>query len=153
MHVHIVFCCGPERVLFTNKLSECWCRISIPCWYRISRELHKLACPIVMYGRQLFIVVFQKVYKVFTKTLISLFPACHQRLYLHQVSYVDVLQLTRFANSTRRGRRRRRRRRRRSTIFTDIYCITSGHWYIILCLYMHILPHKYMTHHYQNTTS
>ena len=28
MHVHIVLCCGAKRVLFTNKLSECWCRIS-----------------------------------------------------------------------------------------------------------------------------
>ena len=30
MHVHIVLCCGAKTVLFTNKLSECWCRISIP---------------------------------------------------------------------------------------------------------------------------
>ena len=30
MHVHIVLCCGVKRVLFTNKLSECWCCISIP---------------------------------------------------------------------------------------------------------------------------
>ena len=27
--VHIFLCCGAKRVLFTNKLSECWCRISI----------------------------------------------------------------------------------------------------------------------------
>ena len=46
-------------------------------------------------------------YKVFTKTLISLFPACHRSLYLHQVSYVGVLRLVRFANSTRRRSRRR----------------------------------------------
>ena len=30
MHVHIVICCGVKRVLFTNKLSECWCRIISP---------------------------------------------------------------------------------------------------------------------------
>ena len=30
MHVHIVLCCGVKRVLFTNKLSECWCRIINP---------------------------------------------------------------------------------------------------------------------------
>ena len=42
--------------------------------------------------------------KVFTKTLISLFPACHQSLYLHQVSNVGVLRLVRFANATRRRR-------------------------------------------------
>ena len=44
--------------------------------------------------------------KVFTKTLICLFPACHQTLYLYQVSYVGVLRLVRFANSTRKKRRR-----------------------------------------------
>ena len=27
MHIHIVVCCGVKRVLFTNKLSEYWCRI------------------------------------------------------------------------------------------------------------------------------
>ena len=30
MRVHIVLCCGVKRVLFTNKLSECWCRIINP---------------------------------------------------------------------------------------------------------------------------
>ena len=30
MHIHIVVCCGVKRVLFTNKLSECWCRIVNP---------------------------------------------------------------------------------------------------------------------------
>ena len=44
--------------------------------------------------------------KVFTKTLICLFPACHQSLYLYQVSYVGVLWLVRFANLTRRRKRR-----------------------------------------------
>ena len=63
------------------------------------RELHKLACPIVMYGPKLFIKS-----KVFTKT----YSLCvtMQSLYLYQVSYVGVLQLVRFANSTRRRRRR-----------------------------------------------
>ena len=163
MHVHIVLCCGVKTVLFTNKLSKCWCHIINPylftkfhtskpfgkrvtqhacshcsllwcenginklseCWCRINipylftkfhtskhlgkrvtqtcmfilffvvvrkgyclptsyqnvgvvsifptclpsfmhlsilvRELHKLACPIVMYGPKMFIVVLQKV--------------------------------------------------------------------------------------------
>ena len=117
MHVHIVFCCGVKTVLFTNKLSECWChvinsylftkfrtskhlgkRVTQTCMFTLFfvvvrkgyclptscqnvgvifvfptclpsfmhpsisvRELHKLACPIVMYGPKLFIVVFQKV--------------------------------------------------------------------------------------------
>ena len=30
MHIHIVVCFGVKTVLFTNKLSECWCRISNP---------------------------------------------------------------------------------------------------------------------------
>ena len=30
MHVHIVLCCGAKTVLFTNKLSNCWCRIINP---------------------------------------------------------------------------------------------------------------------------
>ena len=30
MHVHIVLCCGVKTVLFTNKLSECWCHIINP---------------------------------------------------------------------------------------------------------------------------
>ena len=30
MHIHTVLCCGVKRVLFTNKLSECWCHISNP---------------------------------------------------------------------------------------------------------------------------
>ena len=66
MHVHIVLCCGAKRVLFTNKLSECWCCIINPYLFTKFhtsklRELHKLACPIVMYGLKLFIVVFLKI--------------------------------------------------------------------------------------------
>ena len=117
MLVHIVLCCGVKMVLFTNKLSGCWCHIinsyrftkfhtskhlgkrvtqtcmftlffvvvrkgcCLPTSYQnvgvvsvyptcvlsfmhpstLVRELHKLACPIVMYGPKLFIVVFQKV--------------------------------------------------------------------------------------------
>ena len=43
------------------------------------RELHKHACPIVMYGLKLFIVVFPKS-KVFSNMLICLIPARHQIL-------------------------------------------------------------------------
>ena len=42
--------------------------------------------------------------KVFTKTLLCLFPAHYQSLYLYHVSYVGVLWLVRFTNSTRRRR-------------------------------------------------
>ena len=54
------------------------------------------------YFGQLFFCGFPKS-KVFTQTLICLFPARHQTLYLYQVSYyVGVFQLVRFVNSTRR---------------------------------------------------
>ena len=163
MHVHIVLCCGAKRVLLTNKLSECWCRIINPYLltkFHTSKHLGKRVTQTCMFT--LFFVVVQKGYtlftnklsecwhciskpylftkfhasqhfgkrvtqtcmpycnvcakvvycgfpksKVFTKTLISLFPAYHQSLYLHQVSYVGVLRLVRYANSTRRRRRRR----------------------------------------------
>ena len=164
MHVHIVLCCGVKTVLFTNKLSECWCHILNPYLFtkfHTSKHLGKRVTQTCMFT--LFFVVVRKGYclptsyqnvsvvsvysiylctkfhaskhfgkrvtqtcmpycnvwaevvycgfpksKVFTKTLISLFPVCHQSLYLHQVSYVGVLWLVRFVNSTRRRRRRRR---------------------------------------------
>ena len=117
MHVHIVLCCGAKRVLFTNKLSECWCRISI--FYlctkfhaskHFGKRVTQTCMPYCNVWAEVVYCGFPKS-KVFTKTLISLFPACHQSLYLHQVSYVGVLRLVRFVNSTRRRRRRRRRRR------------------------------------------
>ena len=68
MHIHIVVCCGVKRVLFTNKLSEFGVVSVVPTCLPsfmhpsiLVRELHKFACPIVMYGPKLFIVVFQKV--------------------------------------------------------------------------------------------
>ena len=155
MHVHIVLCCGVNMVLFTNKLSECWCNINpyLLTKFHTSKHLGKRVTQTCMFT--LFFVVVRKGYclptsyqnvgvvskfhaskhfskrvtqtcmpycnvwaevvycgfpksKVFTKTLISLFPACHQSLYLHQVSYVGVLRLVRLANSTR-GRRRRKK--------------------------------------------
>ena len=69
------------------------------------RELHKLACPIFNYVWAEVIYCGFPNSKVFTKTLICLFLACHQSLYHYQVSYVGVLRLVRFANSTRRRRR------------------------------------------------
>ena len=68
MHVHNVVCCGAKRVLFTNKLSECWCRISISYLFtkfhaskHFGKRVTQTCMPIVMYGPKLFIVVFQKV--------------------------------------------------------------------------------------------
>ena len=160
MHIHIVVCCGVKRVLFTNKLSECWCCIINPYLFtkfhtskHFGKRVTQHACShcsllwcekgivyqhvirlLVSYLIPYLLTKFhaskhfgkrvtqtcmpycnvwaEVVYcgfpksKVFTKTLISLFPACHQSRYLHQVSCVGVLQLVRFANSTRRRRRR-----------------------------------------------
>ena len=160
MHIHIVVCCGVKRILFTNKLSECCCRIINPylftkfhtskhfgkrvtqhacshcsllwcengivyqqvirIWCCISspylftkfhaskyfgKRVTQICMPYCNVWAEVVYCGFPKS-KVFTKTLISLFPVCHQSLYLHQVSYVGVLQLVRFANSTRRRRRR-----------------------------------------------
>ena len=49
MHVHIVLYCGAKGVLFTNKLSECWCRISNPYIPTILvRELHNMHVHIIL---------------------------------------------------------------------------------------------------------
>ena len=45
-------------------------------------ELQELACRIVMYGPELFFVVFQKK-EMFTQILLRLFSACHQTLLPH----------------------------------------------------------------------
>ena len=70
VHIPIVLFCGAKRVLFTNKLSEYWCHnlsLKPTCLSSFMhpslqvRELHKHACPILMYGPKLFFVVFQTV--------------------------------------------------------------------------------------------
>ena len=111
MHVPIVFCCGAKRVLFTNKLSEYWCHIINPYLFtkfHRSKHLGKRVMQTCMAYCNVWVEVvycgFPK-NKVFTKTLISLFPVHHQTLYLYQVSYVGVLRLVRFVNSTKRRRR------------------------------------------------
>ena len=64
MHVYIVLCCGAKRVLFTNKLLECWCRIINPyvfTKFHTSKHFGKRVTQTCMsYGPKLFIVVFQK---------------------------------------------------------------------------------------------
>ena len=102
MHVHIVLCCGVKRVLFTNKLSECWCRISILYLFtkfhaskHFGKRVTQTCMPYCNVWAEAVYWGFPKS-KVFTKTLISLFPVRHQSLYLYQVSYVGVLRLVRF---------------------------------------------------------
>ena len=101
MHVHIVLCCGAKRVLFANKLSEFWSHISIPYLFtkfhaskHFGKRVTQTCMPYCNVWAEIVYCGFhlQKV----TKTLIRLFPACHQSLYLHQVSYVGVLRLVRF---------------------------------------------------------
>ena len=120
----LFFVCGAKWVLFTNKLSECWCRISIISYLftkfhaskHFGKRVTQTCMPYCNVWAEVVYCGFPKS-KVFTKTLISLFPAYHQSLYFHQVSYVGVLRIVRFANSTRR---RRRRRRRRNGIFLNL---------------------------------
>ena len=120
MHVHIVLCCGAKRVLFTNKLSESWRRINIPYLFtkfhasqHFGKRVTQTCMPYCNVWAKVVYCGFPK-NKVFTKTLISLFPARHQNLYLHQVSYVGVLQLVRFANSTRRKKKKKKKKKNNS---------------------------------------
>ena len=71
MHIPIVLCCGAKRVyiycLVTSYQSIGVRSLNPTCLSRFIhpsiqiRELHIHACPIVMYGLKLFIMVFQKV--------------------------------------------------------------------------------------------
>ena len=86
MHVHIVFCCGAKRVLFTNKLSECWCCISIPYLFtkfhaskHLGKRVTQTCMPYCNVWAEVVYCGFPKS-KVFIKTLICLFPACHQSI-------------------------------------------------------------------------
>ena len=86
MHVHIVVCCGVKTVLFTNKLSECWCHIInlyLLTKFHTSKHFGKRVTQTCMAYCNVWAEVvycgFPKS-KVFTKTLISLFPACYQSL-------------------------------------------------------------------------
>ena len=80
MHVHIVLCCGAKRVFFTNKLSECWCRISISYLFtkfhaskHFGKRVTQTCMPYCNVWAEVVYCGFPKS-KVFTKTLISLFP-------------------------------------------------------------------------------
>ena len=62
MHVHIVLCCGAKRVLLPTSYQYVGVVSAFPTCLPsfmhpsiLVRELHKLACPIVMYGPRLFI--------------------------------------------------------------------------------------------------
>ena len=68
MHVHIVLCCGAKRVLFTNKLSECWCHISIPYLFtkfhasqHFGKRVTQTCMPYCNVWAEVVIVVSQKV--------------------------------------------------------------------------------------------
>ena len=76
MHVHIVLCCGVKMVLFTNKLSECWCHITV---YKVS-YISKRVPQTCMFT--LFFVVVRKEYFLPTSYqnvgVVSLIPTCLQ---------------------------------------------------------------------------
>ena len=83
MHVHIVLCCGVKTVLFTNKLSECWCHIINPYLFtkfHTSKHLGKRVTQTCMFT--LFFVVVRKGYCLPTSYqnvgVVSVIPTCLQ---------------------------------------------------------------------------
>ena len=83
MHVHIVLCCGAKRVLFSNKLSECWRHIINPYLFtkfHTSKHLGKRVTQTCMFT--LFFVVVQKEYCLPTSyqivSVVSVIPTCLQ---------------------------------------------------------------------------
>ena len=63
IHIHIVLCCGVKTVLFSNKLSECWCHIINPYLFtkfHTSKHLGKRVTQTCMFT--LFFVVVRKRY-------------------------------------------------------------------------------------------
>ena len=83
MHVHIVLCCGVKTVLFTNKLSECWCHIMNHYLFKkfhTSKNLGKRVTQTCMFT--LFFVVVRKGYCLPTSYqnvgVVSVIPTCLQ---------------------------------------------------------------------------
>ena len=81
--IHIVLCCGVKRVLFTNKLSECWCHIINPYLFtkfHASKHLGKRVRQTCMFT--LFFVVVRKLYCLPTSFqnvgVASVIPTCLQ---------------------------------------------------------------------------
>ena len=62
MHIPIVLCYGVKRVLFTNKLSEYWCRIIKPYLFTKFHTSKHLVTQTCMFTCTLFFVVVQKGY-------------------------------------------------------------------------------------------
>ena len=96
-----------------TSYQRCWCHIINPYLFtkfHTSKHLHvgkrvtQTCMPYCNVWAKVVYCGFPK-RKIFTKTLICLFPVCHQSLYLYQVSYVGAHRLVRFANSTRKRRR------------------------------------------------
>ena len=97
-----VLCCGAKRVLFTNKLSECCCCISIPYLFtkfhaskHFGKRVTQSCMPYCNVWAKAVSCGFPKS-KVFTKTSISLFSACHQSLYLHTCGCTPVSKICEF---------------------------------------------------------
>ena len=91
MHVYIVLCCGAKRVLFTNKLSECWCRIINPYLFtkfiHLSKRVTQHACSHCSLLWCEKGIVYQQVMKM----LVSY----HNPLHVYKVSYIQPFTQTR----------------------------------------------------------
>ena len=103
MHVHIVLCCGVKTVLFTNKLSECWCHIINPYLFtkfHTSKHLSKKVTQTCMFT--LFFVVVRKGYCLPTSYqnvgVVSVIPTSlqsfmHPSILLHKDAYLPCCLL------------------------------------------------------------
>ena len=81
IRAHIVLCCGVKKVLFTNKLSECWCDIINPYLltkFHTSMHLGKRVTQTCILA--LFFVVVRKGYCLPTSYqsvgVVSVYPTC-----------------------------------------------------------------------------
>ena len=95
MHVHIVLCCGVKTVLFTNKLSECWCHIMnsyLFTKFHTSKHLGKRVTQTCMFT--LFFIVVRKGYCL---------PTSYQNVGV--VSVIPIYLFTKFHASQHFGKR------------------------------------------------
>ena len=81
MHIPIFCCCGAKRVLFTNKLSEYWCRIINPYLFTKFYTFTQHACSHCSLLWCEKGIVYQQVMKMMV--------SYHKPLHVYKVSYIQ----------------------------------------------------------------
>ena len=93
MHISIVLCCGAKRYCLPTSYQNVGIVSVIPTcllsFKHFGKRVTQTCMPYCNVWAEVVYCGFPKS-KVFTKTLICLFPARHQSLYLYQVSYVGA---------------------------------------------------------------